>query len=363
MSVVDARASPFERAWPNVRCARKFGTSECGKVVVVTDMHTGARSPATVEFGRIGLALAGVLAGLAASAFWAGGSVVSRSFMVTASVPPEDLALLRYAGAFPAAFALVLLLPRRVRSDIPLSRLLVLLLLAGPLYQALLIWGYRYATAGSGALLVTGMVPVFSLGLALLPFGRVRPVFLSTMAGALLVVVGLLVYALAAPATLAIQPMGIAIFATAAAMWALLNVLVAKWSIEPRRLTIALVLFSPLFLPLWFLQPHATGPTPQLFDMPWRDVALQVVVHGWLGAIVATTLFLFCVRATGAPTAAILQAVTPAFAAGFGEIALGEHLLPLQLAGMALVILGMVLATLGVARRGAASRGAARPDG
>ena len=72
-------------------------------------------------------------------------------------------------------------------------------------------------------------------------------------------------------------------------------------------------------------------------------------MHGWLGALVATGMFFHAVRTVGAPTAAILQAATPAFAAWLGDRALSEHLLPLQAAGLALAITGMVLAIIGAA--------------
>lgn len=322
-------------------------------MAIGTDMKRTTRWTDSARLAEIGYLCAGVFAGLAAAAIWAAGSVVSRHFMTTAATPAGDLALLRYAGALPVAILLVALLPRQFASRIPLRRLLVLVLLAGPLYQALLIQGYSFATAGSGSLLVTAMVPVFSLVLALLPIGGGRPVLPATVAGVVLAALGLLVFSIAAPTALAIMPLGVGIFAAVAAMWAMLNLLVAKWSIEPQRLTLGLVLWSPLFLPVWFLNSGPFSPTQHLLEMPFRDVALQVIVHGWLGALVATALFLFCVQATGATTAAILQAVTPAFAAGLGEVTLGETIPPLQITGVALVILGMVLATVGAVRHGA----------
>lgn len=298
--------------------------------------------------GRLLLIAAGLAAGLSAAVIWAAGSVVSRHLMTSSPLSAHDLALVRYAGALPLALLLLAIFPRRLASTVPAARLLVLLLLAGPLYQGLLIYGYGHATAGAGALLIGGLVPVFALILAAsLGWGAQHSLSSGAIIGSGLVIAGLWLHAIGLPQTLDVAWTSVVTFATAALMWAVLNHVINAWSVDPLRLTVALVVWSPVFLPLWWM----TRPPFDLATVPLEDLALQVVTHGWLTGLVATGLFFFAVRTLGAPVAAIQQATIPAFAAWFGDQALAEHATPLQLSGLALTTTGMVVAILSVAAR------------
>lgn len=293
----------------------------------------------------------GCAAGLAAAAIWAACSVVSRMLVSTSALSPADLALLRYAGAFPIAAALLAMFPRRLANNISFPRFVILMLLAGPAYQALLIFGYGFVPAGSGALIVNGMLPIFSMlyaaaAAALLGSRSRGGPSAVAICGAAAVIAGLWLNCAGASAATAWTVEGFAIFAAAAAMWALLNTLIARWSIDPLRLTLWLVLWSPLFLPLWFALSPTAIPGADLGRASTLDILAQVAVHGWLGALVATVLFLHAVRVLGAPTAAVLQAATPALAAWFGNEVLHEPVTTSQTAGLALVFAGMVLAII-----------------
>jgi len=71
-----------------------------------------------------------IVSGLAAAAIWGGGSVVSR-YLVSNGANPIDLTLIRYLVCFPLGLIAILIWPA-ARPRIPLPRLLVLTLLAGP---------------------------------------------------------------------------------------------------------------------------------------------------------------------------------------------------------------------------------------
>ena len=282
----------------------------------------------------------GMLAGLAAALLWGGGSVVSRH-LVSQKLDPLDLALLRYIGCFPIAAVAVLLFRDKVRLDVSWFRLGVLLLLAGPPYHVFVIGGYVHATAGAGALIITGLMQVFSLAVPLLLVGKRSGV--APVIGAALAIAGLGVFSTDMAAGFSFTPLGLAVFSIAAMGWALLTYYVRLWKIDPLQLTNALALWSPLFLPLylWF---RPGGPD---FSGPISETLLQLVYHGMLVAYGATLLFFVAVRHLGIATAAVIQALAPGLAAGMGALLLGEFLSLTRLAGIAIVIAGIIVTSVG----------------
>jgi drug/metabolite transporter (DMT)-like permease len=280
----------------------------------------------------------GILCGILAAALWGGGAVVSRH-LVTAHLDPMEMVLLRYAACFPIAVGLLIAFGRRVWLDLPLERLLVLLVIAGPPYHLLITTGYEQATAGTGSLLISGLLTIFSLAMPM-AFHAPKPT-LTSVWGAALACAGLGLYA-ASGSGPAISPVGFAIFSSAALCWAVLNALIRHWQIDPLKLTVALALWSPLFLPVYTtIRPwHAlAGPAPELL--------LQFVYHGWLVAFVATLLFFLAIRFAGATIAAALQALAPGVSACLGALLLFEPLGRMQLVGLAVTILGVMFASGG----------------
>lgn len=301
---------------------------------IVSRMSTLTGRAAAPALGKRAL---GVFCGLAAAAIWGGGAVVSR-YLVTANLGPADLTLLRYVGSFPVALALAFMMGDRMLIDIGWRRVAVLLLLGGPLYHALVIGGYQYASAGGGALLLSGLLPIFAFGLSCTT--SMEGLSRGRLAGAIAVLAGLALFGIGAGSAISLT--GIGIFSVAAVTWAGLNEFVRRWQVDAFRLTIALALFSPVFAPLYLLTGSArivTAPLPELL--------LQVTYHGWLVAIVATALFFASVRLAGAQVAAVLQALSPGFSAILGAVILSEPLMLAQISGLVLVTVGVLLTTSG----------------
>ncbi len=296
-------------------------------------MNTAELTPAT----RFAL---GMLAGLAAALLWGGGSVVSRH-LVSQRLDPLDLALLRYIGCFPIAAVALLLYRERVRLEVSWFRLAVLLLLAGPPYHVFVIGGYAYATAGAGALIITGLMQVFSLAVPLILVAK-RP-GLAPVVGATLAILGLAVFSTDMAAGFSFTPWGLAVFSIAALGWALLTYYVRLWKIDPLQLTNALALWSPLFLPL-YLWCRPGGPD---FSGPLSETMLQLVYHGILVAYGATLLFFIAVRHLGISTAAVIQALAPGLAAVMGAALLAELLSATRFLGIVIVIAGIIVTSLG----------------
>jgi drug/metabolite transporter (DMT)-like permease len=280
---------------------------------------------------------AAVLCGIAAAAIWGGGSVVSR-YLVSTGAAPVDLTLIRYLVCFPLGLLAILVWPA-ARPRIPLPRLLVLTLLAGPPYQFLLLAGYGHATAGAGALLVTGLMPVAACLIGWLAPGP-RPAA-EAWIGACIGLVGLALFAQGLTDA-HLDARGVLVFSTAAVAWALLGRCARAWAVDPIQLTVALALSSPLFLPAWYLMTSGSLPS-----IGTGQLLLQGVYHGTFVAFVATVLYFFAIRGAGAETAACLQAATPIFAAVLGASLLDEPLTPTQAAGAAIVTLGIAIAATG----------------
>jgi drug/metabolite transporter (DMT)-like permease len=293
-----------------------------------------------------------MLAGLAAALLWGGGSVVSRH-LVSQKLDPMDLALLRYIGCFPIALAAVFFFRDRVRLETTWFRLAALLFLAGPPYHVFVIGGYAHATAGAGALIITGLMQVFSLAVPLLLAGT-RTGF-APVIGAGLAILGLGIFSTDMAAGFSFTPLGLAIFSIAALGWALLTYYVRLWKIDPLQLTNALALWSPLFLPLylWF------QPSPN-FSGPLSETLLQLIYHGVRVAYGATLLFFVAVRHLGISTAAVIQALAPGLAAVMGAALLGEFLSPVRLLGIGVVIAGIVVTSTGKQLWAAVTRAGSR---
>lgn len=279
----------------------------------------------------------GLLCGLAAAVTWAGGAVVSR-YLVTTRFSAIDLTLLRYLGCFPIALLAVIFDRQRSMPDISWGRLAVLIALAGPPYHALIIAGYNHATAGAGTLLVTGMLPFYTLGLALL-LTRTWPAQ-RQLVGAGLAVAGLAVFALSRLGQIVIDEIGLMIFGGSALLWALLNHYIRAWNIDPWRLTVALALWSPLFLPLYLV--WMPGDISHLVS--W-DGFLQLAYHGWVVAFASTLLFFIAVHRIDPTVIAILPTLSPILSALLGTILLGEPFGWPHFVGMILIFIGVILAS------------------
>jgi drug/metabolite transporter (DMT)-like permease len=286
--------------------------------------------------------LFGIICGVIAAILWGGGAVVSRH-LVTTRLDPMDMVLLRYVACFPIAVGMLIAFGRRVWLDVPLERLMILLLLAGPPYHLLITTGYEQSTASAGSLLVCGLLTVFALAVPLVLNStdiNAKPKS-NAVLGAALACIGIATFAGSSSGS-NITATGFAIFSSGALCWAVLNALIRRWQIDPLKLTVALALWSPLFLPVYTsMRPwHAlSGPT--------SDLLLQYVYHGWLVAFAATLLFFVAVRYAGGTVAAALQALAPGVSACLGVVLLGETLGKLQILGLGITILGVMLASSG----------------
>ncbi len=290
----------------------------------------------------------GVVCGLGAATIWGGSSVVSR-YLVTTHFDAFELTLLRYAACFPAALAIFVVLYPRLVNTLDWRQFAVLMVLAGPPFHFLVIAGYAYVPAGLGAVLIAGLLAVFTTMLGVF-MGRAAPSPAQMLElASLLVGLGCLSVQLHGQGTGSSghwgAGFGISIFALAALLWALLNHLIMRWRVDPLAMTINLALLSPVFMPIYLMVPSDGAMEAPLFD-----VVLQLIYHGLFVALGATFLFFAAVRRLGAEPAAVMLALAPALAVLFGWLFLGEVVMVTAAAGILLVLMGF-LASLTVDRR------------
>lgn len=308
----------------------------------VTGPWAGARG-AESEAGQQSRAsvwevIKGLAAGVVAALIFAGGAVVSRH-LVSSGYDAIDLTLVRYFGCFPVAVMVLLAMPERLRLDVSWPRLLALLAVGGPPYHALLLTGYGHATSGAGALLVTALVPVLGLVISWTMLREVPR--WQAVIGAMLVLTGLCVFG-GLGVSSSVTATGLLLFALAALAWAVLNHLVRVWRVDPLRLTIALAVWAPLFMPFYLL----LKPSGLAELAPSGALALQLAYHGLLVAFVATLLFFAAIRLAGAHRAASMLALVPPFAALLGAALLGELLGTVEAIGAAMAVCGIALVTV-----------------
>ena len=294
----------------------------------------------------------GILCGTCAALIWAGGAVVSRH-LVTHHLSPLELTLLRYLGCLPVALTALLWCRSETWRGLSASRILILILLAGPLYQLVVVSGYLYAGAGSGTLLITGLLPIFSLLLAISRGGcgpgRRYLLAIATITTGLI----LLWQASQHHGSSASNPAWQAwlLFSVAALAWASLNHLVETWQVDSFGLSVILGLTAPLLLPALFMMENLN----LRFDAPAADFLIQIAYHGVLVPFLATSLFFAAVKHAGAQLAAALQALSPALAVTLGVVVLNEQLTLWTAIAAAILLSGILAATSAASRTPARS--------
>lgn len=275
---------------------------------------------------------------------WAGFVIVSRVGGQSV-LTVFDTAALRIATA-----ALVLApwwLPRLLRPRTRRLRWhqsLLFAALAGIAYPLLAFTGMRLAPASHGAVLVSGMLPLFT---ALLAFGMIgeRP-SLGRAGGLGLILVGvatLFAGSLARAGSSAGETLvGDLFLLSASVVWSLFTVLLKRWQVRAFDVTLGVVAVSALlYLPvyaLWLPKNLAAAPLSQsLLQAGYQGIGV-VCVALWTYAKAAERLGAtrLVVILSGVPVVGVLMAVA----------LLGEPLSPTTALGAAIVFVGALIGAI-----------------
>lgn len=279
-----------------------------------------------------------LLYGLLVAMIW-GAQPVVATFGYRASLDIFDLTLVRFT------LSGLVMLPFFIRrgvghaSNMGWSRALVLLLLAGPLYNMVLVGGLHWAPASHSSLIYPAFTPLFTFMLAKLMLDKRDAI---PLLGLGLLVAGVLVVKIGS----VLQPQstgyaqawrGDLLFMLAALMWALYTVLMRRWNTDPLSLVSVIQVGGLLYVPFYFIFAGKA-----LFRLDTAAIAVQAVYQGLLVSVVSTLLFNLAVRQIGAK-ASMFTALMPIVGVSLAIGVLGEPLSVSLLAGAILVSGGLYL--------------------
>jgi drug/metabolite transporter (DMT)-like permease len=282
----------------------------------------------------------GAVYGLAAVCIWASFIVVSR-LGVRTSLTPWDIAAIRFTVAG------ILLLPCLVRRGLAVNRLgwigvIAIVAGCGAPMVLLVNAGLLFAPAAHGGALFPGVMPLMVAILAAIimkePFSARKWAGLATIVvGAVGIVWG------RDPAVGTAQTVGHAMFLLAGLAWAAYTVAMRRARLDGlHAAAIGAAGSLALYLPIY---GGIAGTS--VFKAPLFDIALQVIVQGFLTAIVALLLYGRMVSLLGATSAAAFVALTPVMTGLMGIPVLGEWPTAIDWVAIALISIGVYVVSGG----------------
>ena len=267
--------------------------------------------PTTSEYMR------GSLYGLAAVSIWASWIVAARLGLRT-SLTPWDITAIRFGVAG------LILLPYLLKKGLAVVRLggvgLAAIVLVGGAPTVLVSYGgLLFAPAAHAASLFTALIPLCVAILAAVVLGEAFTV--AKRIGLVLIVTGVLGIVWGAGGTIGSrQNIGHALFIGAAMSFACYTVAMRKARLEALHAA-AIVAVGSL---ITYVPVYAIISGTNLFNAPWRDVALQAFVQGFLTAVISFWLYGRAVSILGASIGSAFAALCPAMTTLLAIPILGE---------------------------------------
>jgi drug/metabolite transporter (DMT)-like permease len=279
----------------------------------------------------------GYLYGLAVALIW-GAQPVVATFGYRAGLNAHDLTMLRFAASGLLMLPFVFKRGMWDACGIGWRRASMLILLAGPVYNLVLIGGLQWAPASHSSLIYPACTPVFTALLAKYLLGGKERV---PIIGLALLVTGVLAVKLGAilepGAAIEGAWRGDALFASAALMWSMYTILMRRWNTNPLAVVGVVQVGGLLYLPFYF---WFFGWS--VLRVETGAIALQTLYMGVAVSIVSVLLFNMAVRDMG-PKASMFTALMPVVGVSAAILLLGEPLTMALIAGTALIAAGLYL--------------------
>jgi drug/metabolite transporter (DMT)-like permease len=296
------------------------------------DYDLSLSTPTTSEYIR------GSFYGLAAVSIWASWIVAVRLGIRT-RLSPQDIVAIRFVVAG------LILLPYLLKKGLAVDRLgwtgLAAIMVGGGAPMVLVAYGgLVFAPSAHAASLYTALIPLYVAILAATVLGETFTAAKRT--GLVLIVAGVLGIVWAAGGTIGTrQNVGHAMFITAGMLWAGYVVALRKARLDGlHAAAIAAVASLVAYLPAYLI---VFGTS--LFDAPWRDLALQAVVHGLLVAVISFVCIGRAVSILGASNGSAFAALAPAITALLAIPVLGEWPAATDWIAMLLISVGVYIAS------------------
>lgn len=267
--------------------------------------------PTTSEYIR------GSLYGVAAVGIWASWILAVRLGIRT-SLTPWDITAIRFGVAG------LILLPYLLKRGLAIDRLggmgLAAIMVGGGAPLVLASYGgLVFAPAAHAASLFTALIPLYVAIVAAVVLGEAFTI--AKRIGLVLIVTGVLGIVWGAGGIIGShQNIGHAMFIGAGMVWAGYIVAMRKARLDGlHAAAIAAVGSLIIYVPL-----YATISGGSLFDAPWRDLALQAFVHGFLVAVISFVCIGRAVSILGASNGSAFAALAPSITAILAIPVLGE---------------------------------------
>ncbi len=293
----------------------------------------------------------GLVAALATVTIWATFLLVTR-FAVKSSFTVEEVLVLRL---IPAALLMAPVMWKLgvIPRGQSLPRALMLMLGASAVFPYVVSKGLAFAPASDGGALAPGMLPFWTALAAFALAGEIPGP--RRRIGLALILTGAMVVSLWQILAGADDGAwrGHLMFLSGSGLWAVYSVIFRQSGLSPLHgMVIGLFWGALLFTPILFASGNVSFATAGL-----GDIAVMIVLQGFVIGILAMFLFGYAVQILGAAEAAAFGALTPILALLGGVAFLGETVTLLKVAGVALVAVGVFLASgvLSKARSAAAS--------
>lgn len=282
----------------------------------------------------------GALAMLGAMTIYGTNFAISRHGM-QAGLTPADMTALRFIVAG------VLTLPLFIRAGIAdcagigWGRGIALTIMSGFPIGLLMMFGLSLVPASHGASIGPGTVTVVGVIGGRLLFG-IRP-SLPALVGVAVVLCGLAVIATASSASGTLtMVLGDLCFLGVGLIWGSYPLLLTLWKIDPLRATAVLSVLSAIT----YLPYYAATSGMHLLTVPWSALLLHGINQGVLNVVVGLWLWGWGVGRLGVSVGGRFPPLIPVIGTLSAIPLLGEWPLPLQWAGVGLIVTGLVITTI-----------------
>lgn len=282
----------------------------------------------------------GAFYGVAAVGIWVSWILAVRLGIRT-SLQPWDITALRFGVAG------LILLPHLLTKGLAIDRLgwrgLAAIMLGGGAPMVLVSYGgLLFAPAAHAAALYTALIPLYVAIVAAVVLGEAFSA--AKRIGLVLIVAGVLGIVWGAGGTIGSpQNIGHAMFVGAGLLWAGYVVAMRKARLAGLHAA-AIAAVASL---IGYVPAYAIMNGTDLFDAPWRDVAVQAFVHGVLVAVVSFVCIGRAVSILGASNGSAFAALAPAITAVLAIPILGEWPAPSDWIAMLLISAGVYIASGG----------------
>jgi drug/metabolite transporter (DMT)-like permease len=203
--------------------------------------------------------------------------------------------------------------------------------------------GLLFAPAAHAASLYTSLIPLNVAILAAIVLGEAFT--LAKRIGLALIVIGVLGIVWGAGGTIGSrQNIGHALFISAAMLWAGYTVALRKAKLDGLHAA-AIAAVGSL---VTYVPAYAIISGTSLFTAPWRDVALQAFVQGFLTPVISFWLYGRAVSILGASNGSAFAALSPVMTALLAIPILGEWPAMIDWIAMLLISCGVYIASGGL---------------